>query len=200
VQHEGDVACASIPECPPSTSGKLPSTGEISSGRLHPHEPESRIVEIVGSLVRRRALRLSVLVLAVAALSGCGSDERALKLPAVKEALHAAGLGRLHVLTQQRGYHELRSKGLFPEFTSGPAPDGPDYLQGRARPALLVIRLGKVSDASRVTKKSGFERSGALSVQATRICNVVVLDYAPQRELARSTAARVVAEVRIRCT
>ena len=150
--------------------------------------------------MRLRALRLSVLVLAVAALSGCGSDERALKLPAVKEALQAAGLGRLHVLTQQGGYDELRSKGLFPEFTSGPAPDGPDYLQGRARPALLVIRLGKVSDASRVAKRIGFERSGALSVQATVICNVVVLDYAPQRGLARSTAARVVAELRMRCT
>ena len=56
-------------------------------------------MEIVGSFVRLAALRLSVLVLAVAALSGCGHDERALKLPAVKEALHSAGLGRLHVLT-----------------------------------------------------------------------------------------------------
>jgi hypothetical protein len=158
------------------------------------------MVEIVGRLVRLRALRLSVLVLAVAALSGCGNHERALKLPAVKDSLHAAGLGRLHVLTQQDAKDELRRTGLFPEYASDPVPDGPDYLQGRARSALLVIRLGKVSDASRIVNKNRFERSGALSVQATRICNVVVLDYAPQRALARSTAARVVAELRMRCT
>ena len=158
------------------------------------------MVEIVGSFVRLAALRLSVLVLAVAALSGCGHDERALNLPAVKDALHAAGLGRLHVLTQQDAKDELRSTGLFPEYASAPAPDGPDYLQGRARPALLLIRLGKVSDASRIVNKNGFERSGARSVQATRACNVVVFDYAPQPGLARSTAARVVAEIHKRCT
>src|ERR1700675_898182 len=111
------------------------------------------IVEIVGSVVSPLPVRVSVLVLVVAVLSGCGSDERALKLPAVKEALHAAGLGRLHVLTQQGGYDELRRKGLFPEFTSGPAPDGPDYLQGRARPELMIVRFGRISEATKAVPR-----------------------------------------------
>jgi hypothetical protein len=156
------------------------------------------VVRIVGRLVRVRLLRLPVLVLSVVALTGCGNDERALRLPAVKEALHEAGFGKLHVLTQQSGYEELRKKG-FPGY-EGSAPNGPDYLQDRARPALLVVRFGTVSDASRVVSKTRLERSGAISVLGTRICNVVVLNYAPEVGPARSSAGRVADELRRRCT
>jgi hypothetical protein len=157
-------------------------------------------VEIVGSLVRLGALRLFVLVLTVGGLSGCGSDERALKLPAVKEALHAAGLGRLHVLTQQGGYDELRRKRLFPDFTSGPAPNGPDYLQDQARPKLIVVRFGNVSEAAKAVPKNRTERFGGLAAEASRACNVVVLNQAPQRAAQRSVAAEVLAQIRMRCT
>ena len=158
-----------------------------------------RIVEIVGSLVRLAAGRVSVLVLVVAALSGCGSDERALKLPAVKEALHAAGLGSLHVLTQQGGYDELRSKG-FTEFTSGPVPDGPDYLQGRARPELMIVRFGRVSEAAKAVPRSRTERGEGLTIEVSRACNVAVMNSAPQRAAGRAVAAKVLEQLRKRCT
>jgi hypothetical protein len=158
-----------------------------------------RIVEIVGSLVRLVAVRMSALVLVVAALSGCGSDERALKLPAVKEALHAAGLGSLHVLTQQGGYDELRSKG-FTEFTSGPVPDGPDYLQGRARPELMIVRFGRVSEAAKTVPRSRTEGSEGLTIEVSRACNVAVMNSAPQRAAGRAVAAQVLEQLRKRCT
>ncbi len=159
-----------------------------------------RIVEIVGSLMRLVALRVSALVLVVAALSACGSDEQALKLPAVREALHGAGLGSLHVLTQQGGYDELRSKGLFTEFTSGPAPDGPDYLQGRASPELMIVRFGRVSEAAKAVPRSRTERSKGLTIEVSRVCNVAVMNSAPQRASGRAAAAKVLEQLRKRCT
>jgi hypothetical protein len=158
-----------------------------------------RIVEIVRSLVRLAPLRMSVLVLMVAALSACGSDERALKLPAVREALHAAGLGSLHVLTQQGGYDELRSKG-FTEFTSGPAPDGPDYLQSRARPELMIVRFGRVSEAAKAVPRSRTERGDGLTIEVSRVCNVAVTNWAPQRAAGRAAAAKVLEQLCKRCT
>ena len=140
----------------------------------HTYGPESRMVEIVGGLMRLAALRLTVLGLVVVALSGCGSDERALKLPVVKEALHAAGLGRVHVLTARSANDELRSKG-FTDFTSGPAPDGPDYLQGQARPELMIVRFGRVSEASKAVPRSRTERSEGLTIELSRACNVAAM-------------------------
>jgi hypothetical protein len=145
----------------------------VREGPESPHGGSRRELGEAGG-----ATSLFVLVLAVAALSGCGSDERALKLPAVKQALHAAGLGKLHILTQQGGYDELRRKRLFPEFTSGAAPNGPDYLQDQVRPELIVVRFGKVSEAAKVVPKNRTEHSGSLSAEANRACNVVVLNQA----------------------
>ena len=149
--------------------------------------------------MRLVAVRVSVLVLMVAALSGCGSEEQALKLPAVKEALHAADLGSLHVLTQQGGYDELRSKG-FTEFTSGPVPDGPDYLQDRARPELTIVRFGSVSEAAKAAPKSRTERSEGHTIEVSRACNVAVMNSAPQRAAGRALAAKVLEQLRKRCT
>jgi hypothetical protein len=154
------------------------------------------VVEIVGSLVRLGALRLSVL-LAVAALSGCGSDERALKLPAVKDAVQAAGLKDLRILTQEGGWRDVRAKHL--PIVGPPHSDGPDYIQSMVEPAFLVVRFGKLAQArhaARVYSTARFERPTGYA----RVCNVMVMNFAPASRAERSHAARIAQEIRKRCT
>ena len=105
----------------------------------------------------------------------------------------------LHVLTQQGGYDDLRSKG-FTEFTSGPAPDGPDYLQSRARPELMIVRFGRVSEAAKAVPRSRTERGNGFTIEVSRACNVAVTNWAPQRAAGRAAAAKVLEQLRKRCT
>ena len=113
--------------------------------------PESRMVLEDGSLVRLGVLRLSVLVLAVAALSGCGSEERALKLSEVKDAVQAAGLkDDLRIVTQQGGWRDVRANDL--PIVGPTNPDGPDYVQSMVEPALLVVRFGRLAQARHAAK------------------------------------------------
>jgi hypothetical protein len=151
-----------------------------------------------GSLVRLGALRLSVLVLAVAALSGCRSEERALTLPAVRDAVQAAGLkDDLRILTQQGGWRDVRANDL--PIVGPTSPDGPDYVQSMVEPALVVVRFGRLAQArraARVYSTARFQRP----LGYARVCNVVVMNYAPGSRPQRSYAARIAREIRKRCT
>lgn len=134
---------------------------------------------------------------AVLAGAGCGTNEEALKLAAVKAGLHAGELGKLHVLTQQGGYNELRKNG-FPTDPHGPA-DGPDYLQDPVVPTLMVVRYGTVDGARRAVPKMRLERHGRFAVRVARVCNVVIANFTPTNAGAQSRADRVMKELRDRC-
>jgi hypothetical protein len=146
---------------------------------------------------RTGRLRPGLILVAALALAGCGSSERTLKLPAVKEAVQAAGLQNLRILTQEGGWQEISKQGL--PLTSPTPADGPDYLQSLREPALLVIRFGKKANATRVVSRYKGERL-AQPVGFARTCNVVVLNYAPGSASERSRARRVGNELRKRCT
>ena len=140
---------------------------------------------------------MTLAVGAVLAGASCGTNEKAMKLPAVKASLRAAGLGKLRVLTQQGGYNELRKNG-FPTDPHGPA-DGPDYLQSPVAPALLVVRFGTVDRAHRAVPKMRLARRGRLSVRVARVCNVVIANFTPLNAGVQRRADRVTTELRNRC-
>jgi hypothetical protein len=134
----------------------------------------------------------------VVAAAGCGSSEKALKLPAVRASLRAAGVGKLHVLTQHGAYVELRKNGFSTELR-GPA-DGPDYLQDPVAPALMVVRFGTVDAARHALLKTRLERRGRLAVREARICNVVIANFAPLNADTQSRSDQVMEELRNRCS
>jgi hypothetical protein len=144
----------------------------------------------------RRTLVTTLALSAIFAGAGCGTSERALKLPAVKASLHSADLGNLHVLTQQGAYHELRKKG-FP--TGVKVLAGPDYLQDPLVPALMVVRFPDLASARRAVPETRIERQGPLSLRVARVCNVVLTNFSPENAVARRREDRVADELRGRC-
>ncbi len=144
-----------------------------------------------------RVAIIGLIFTAALGLSGCGNGERALKLPEVETSLEAAGLRHLDVAATKNAFWKARKKGL--NVSSGPAPDGPDYLSDRGTPGLLIVRFGSVRRAAHAVPTVKVERSGAMSVRANRACNVVVLDYRPQQASLRAAAGQALAEIRRRC-
>src|SRR4051795_4576858 len=114
-----------------------------------------------------RLLTGSVLAAAIL-LAGCGSSERTLKLRAVMASVQAAGLHDLRILTQEGARQEWRRIGT--PLHAAPTADGPDLLQSRREPALLVVRF------------------------------VVVINYTPGSAAERSRAVRIRHELRKRCS
>src|SRR3954447_16742620 len=143
-----------------------------------------------------RPLTGSVLAAAIL-LAGCGSSERTLKLRAVKASVQAAGLHDLRILTQEGARQEWRRIGT--PLHAAPTADGPDLLQSRREPALLVVRFGKKAEAVHAVSRYEQERTPR-PVGFARTCNVVVINYTPGSAAERSRAVRIRHELRKRCS
>ena len=123
----------------------------------------------------------------VVALAGCGHRERTLSTNQTVAALHAAGFERVHVLRQAEGYNEARRLGIP---LSGRPAKGPDYLTPVAAPYLLIVRTNSVREARR--PKVGVRMSnGQFDLRATRVCNILILNWRPGNPKANAAAKLV---------
>jgi hypothetical protein len=145
-----------------------------------------------------RKLIPALLLLVAVGLTGCRGDERALKLPELEQSVRAAGLHDLRIGAQRSAREDLRNSALGRAVHLGSAPDGPDFVLDR-RSGLFIVRFGTVREAAHAVPTTKAEHRNGLSAVATRVCNVLVVNYRPEREPLRRTADRVISQIRRQC-
>jgi hypothetical protein len=141
-------------------------------------------VGVRSSDVWMRLARIGAVGLLVVA--GCGGGGGGtLTLRAVEAAVRSAGLSHTEVLGASVAIARLRAQGAD---VAGLREGTPDYVVSHDLPVVLIARYATVKIAR-----------GVLKPYATRVCNVVVLDTAPNLAAARHGATRVVGALRKRC-
>jgi hypothetical protein len=124
-----------------------------------------------------RLVARSLTALALVASTGCGSDERALTLPAVKDSLRSAGAGRVYVI-----------------------PKGDlDYVQVAVDSDLLLVRFKTLSAAEGVFSQARWSYRRAAGLGIVRACNVLIYNLAADRTSARTRAGRLAGSIKTRC-
>jgi hypothetical protein len=124
-----------------------------------------------------RLVARSLTALALVASTGCGSDERALTLPAVKDSLRSAGAGRVYVI-----------------------PKGDlDYVQVAVDSELLLVRFKTLSAAEGIFSQARSSYRRGTGRDIVRACNVLIYNFDAERASARSRAARLAQSLRTRC-
>jgi hypothetical protein len=135
-------------------------------------------------------------------LAGCGHQAR-LSTTQVVAAAHAAGFPRLRMLTYGEGIGSIpaalpRTIGASKAGLRRRA-NGADFVIPTSARYLWLVRMPSIATAVRSMRGGNYERGNGFVIRARRVCNVVLIDWAPGLARAERAATRIIAELRRRC-
>jgi hypothetical protein len=154
----------------------------------------------------RPVCRRTITVVAVATLcvvlAGCGHQAR-LNTQQVVDAARAAGFQKVRVFTYGKGIASIPTSLVHALGVSRASlrvsRNGSDYVIPAAAPYLWLVRMPNRTSAISSARGGNYERGNGFVIRARRVCNIVLIDWAPGLARAERAAVRVVAELHRRC-